>query len=798
MRGQMVQITTITLLKNNQLAQEVDLPPGEVVTLYIGNGQSADRVDITIPSSLISRKHACIHSDGEGRAYLKDLGSTNGTFIGEDQLPPDRDIPVGPGTEITFGGEPEYRLQVTADNPRAVKASASEAGFPASQRSIFDLLQHQNSATVGRSTGCDIVIRDDTVSRQHSRIDKIEEGRYRITDLDSTNGTYLNGRKLRGHAALEFDDVILIGNFGLSLKGLAHDIREETAIRAESIIKRYSNGYVGLQKTSIDIPARSLLAIMGPSGCGKSTLMKALNGDSPTTGGRVFIHNLELTGNYEYLKPRIGYVPQDDIVHRELTVEKSLYFAAKLRMDKPEKAVIDAKIDQILKDLRIEPIRKNLVGEISGGQRKRVSIAVELLTDPLILFLDEPTSPLDPQTIEEFLNILRRLSEKGTTVIMVTHKPEDLNYMDSVIFMAEAGHLVFYGPTTEYKDYFKVANTVEVYANISGEHAEDWATRYREDHSSTATGRSVPRVAMQPEKLRTSPFAQFFWLTARYLNIKINDRVNTAILLGQAPIIALLLCFIFQDIVSAVPFLVSISAIWFGASNAAREIVGEMPIYRRERMFNLKLPPYILSKLAVLTLFSTIQAVLFIAILSLRFSDVLFPAPDPAWNNFFAATGWMLFLSMSASMMGLFLSSAMSTTEKVMTLIPVILIPQIMLAGSIAKITSWGVEAASWLTLARWGTEGLHIIQGKIYAEQVIVSTVTNLEGDVLSKTTHNQGGPVEAVAALNSQYLEAYSDGSVFGSLTNTLALDSIFIGGLGVLFFFLTLTALRAKDTL
>jgi hypothetical protein len=267
---------------------------------------------------------------------------------------------------------------------------------------------------------------------------------------------------------------------------------------------------------------------------------------------------------------------------------------------------------------------------------------------------------------------------------------------------------------------------------------------------------------------------------------------------AQAPIIALLLCFIFQNIVPAVPFLISISAIWFGASNAAREIVGELPIYRRERMFNLKLSPYILSKLAVLTLFSAIQAMLFIAILALRFSDSLFSAPDPAWNNALAATGWMLFLSMSASLMGLFLSSAMSTTEKVMTLIPVILIPQIMLAGSIAKITSWGVEIASWLTLARWGTEGLHIIQEKVYAEQTIVNTVTDPEGNVLSKTTHSQGGPVEAVAALNRQYLEAYSDGSVFGSMTNTIALDSIFIGGLGVLFFFLTWVSLRAKDTL
>jgi ABC transport system ATP-binding/permease protein len=752
-------------------------------------------VDIEIPSDVVSRRHACIRCDGNGRLFIKDLGSTNGTFVNRKQIPPHQDVPFGPETIITFATEDQYQLKFLEPDDSTRVVARLPGTVPAGEKNIFDLLAVKESVVIGRSAECDIVISDETVSRQHARIDRAGEGRYRITDLESTNGTFVNGKKVDGRADLGLDDTVLIGNFRLSLRAPTQDIRKEIAIRADRIVKQYPNGYLGLHETSIDIPAQSLLAIMGPSGCGKSTLMKALNGDDRTTRGRVLIHNLELTSNFEYLKPRIGYVPQDDIVHRELTVEQSLYFAAKLRMDNPADDVIEARIGQILKDLGIEHIRKSLVGRISGGQRKRVSIAVELLTDPLVLFLDEPTSPLDPQTIEEFLGILRSLSDKGTTVIMVTHKPEDLNYMDSVIFMAEGGHLVFYGPTAEYKEYFGARDTVEVYADISGATAITWINRYKARQVSPAANPDSV-IPGQPRNLETRALRQFFWLSLRYLKIKLNDQVNTAILLAQAPVIALLLCFIFQNIVPAVPFLVSITAIWFGASNAAREIVGEFPIYRRERMFNLKIVPYIFSKLTVLTLFAAIQAMLFVSILSLRFSDVLFEGVDPAWNNPVGAVGWMVFLSSAATLMGLLLSAAMSTTEKVMTLVPIVLIPQIILAGLIARITNWGIELISWLTLARWGTEGFHIIQGKVYAERTFVNTVQDARGNVTNSTTSVQGGPADAVETLNASFLDDYRNGGIFGDLTNTLFLDALFIVALASLFFYFTWLALRKKD--
>jgi len=789
---------TLILLMNDSEIQRFSIPNNEALTVIIGKGDVSDPVGIEIPGEYVSRQHASLRGDGKGYFHLQDLGSTNGTYINGRRISTHRDILLEPGMKITFTANDEYDdyvLLLEGDGAKSQVNTLLEAAV--TEKSIFELLQSKDTIVIGREDDCDIVIDDETVSRKHMRVDKLPTGEFQVIDLDSTNGTYVNGERLDGQIGLDDNDDILIGDFRLSLKGVTQDIRNAMAIRAERIVKVYPNGYKGLHQTSIQVASQSLLAIMGPSGCGKSTLMKALTGDEPVTGGSIYIHDLELTQNYEYLKPRIGYVPQDDVVHKELTVEQSLYYAAKLRMENPSNEMISAKIDEILKNLGIVHIRKSVIAKISGGQRKRVSIAVELLTDPLVLFMDEPTSPLDPQTIEEFLSILRRLSEKGTTVIMVTHKPEDLMYMDSVIFMAEGGHVVFYGSTSEYKEYFGVKNTVEVYAGISGDKSRAWVTEYNTRHASDSYTQLQLRPTQTANKLKTSPFSQFYWLTLRYLRIKINDRMNSAILIAQAPIIAILLSLIFENITPALPFLISLSAIWFGTSNAAREIVGELPIYRRERMFNLLIPPYILSKLAVLSLFSTLQAVLFVIILSIRFSDSIFTEVNPVWANSFAAIAWMILLSSVATLMGLLLSSFASTTEKVMTIVPLVLIPQIILAGFITKISNWGIEIFSWFTLARWGTEGFHLTQETVYVEQTVVSTVTDARGNTTS-TSQLEGSTTNAIDALNVRYLESYKDGSVFGSLTNTITLDVIAICSLGLVFFALTWVLLKRKDSL
>ena len=253
-----------------------------------------------------------------------------------------------------------------------------------------------------------------------------------------------------------------------------------------------------------------------------------------STSGEVLIHGLSLTENFGLIKKKIGYVPQDDIVHRELTVYKTLFYAAKLRLpDDTTNEEINERIDKVISDLNLDQdkekdIRTIKVGSLSGGQRKRVSIAVELLTEPTILFLDEPTSPLDPETIEGFLTSLKELAHNGTTIVMVTHKPEDLSYVDEVIFLGVQGHLVFKGSADLLTAHFEVGNIVEVYSKMSD--FEVVGKFYQKPPK-----QSVPRTINQEIKKerKDSHWLQLFWLISRYFRIKVNDRENLGLLLAQ-------------------------------------------------------------------------------------------------------------------------------------------------------------------------------------------------------------------------------------------------------------------------
>lgn len=769
-------------------------------------GKNPDN-DIIVSHQHVSRKHCVIEYRG-GKLFIKDIGSTNGTIVQGRKIEVGRSVPIAIGNEI-YLGSPE--VKVLAVSRSSTIGPGPDSSLP--PRALNDYFQNKDTILIGRHPECDLQLKNLQVSKRHASVQDLGGGRYRVKDLNSLNGTYVNGRRITTQDVTSADR-ILIGRHLLQINAAGKNLSKEVAIRAEGVQKVYPSGHVGLHSTSFDIPTKSLVAIMGPSGCGKSTLLKVLNGDNPATKGSVKIAGLDLIENYEYLKTSIGYVPQDDIVHRELTVEQSLLFAGRLRLEGASDKELRAKIDQILQDLNIDFIRDHRVAKISGGQRKRVSIAVELLTDPLVLFLDEPTSPLDPQTIEEFLQILQNLAKKGTTVIMVTHKPEDLEYMDKAMFLAEGGHIVYYGQANAYQQYFNVDSAVRVYAEIVGSRSKRWIDKYNRNHP-PQHGRIVtnPRVTTST---KANAWRQYFWLTSRYFTIKTNDRMNSFIMILQAPIIAGLIWLIFDNIVQAVPFLVTISAIWFGTNNAAREIVGELPIYKRERMYNVHLFPYVMSKLSVLGLFAVIQSILFTIILTLCFANNDFID----WQEPLATVGWMVFVTSAATLMGLLLSALVDTTERVMTIVPISLIPQIMLAGVLAKIQNPLVEFISYFTLSRWGNEGLSIIQQTTVAEVPDLSMNGPAGGEMPSDTavvdsssTYDAGSqdmsgaaPVDSVEmkldtinapeSLMDFYHEKYE--TMFGSYSNTLELDAMAILALAVLFTSGILIALKRKDSI
>jgi ABC-type multidrug transport system ATPase subunit len=730
------------LYQRNTLFKKIAFSNNKKHLVVIGSG---DQASIKLNNKLISSNHVQLVYDTNNKLHLQDLNSTNGTFLNGEKISSSKTYIVNPKDKIQLAA---------ADGVLIVVEALASTPIKENKVNILDKLKNKSKVVIGRATDCDVILHSESVSRQHAEVTKNKKGSYFIKDLNSTNGTFINGHKVKGSQTILLTDKIFIGKLQLSLGGVTKDLSEELAICVKGIEKEFVNNgntIKVLSKMDLAIPSKSLLAIMGPSGCGKTTLMNTLNGVSPATNGKVYLFGQELISNYEYLKTQIGYVPQDDTIHRQLTVRQSLYYTAKLRLNNFTESEIDAKIDKILDQLGVLHVKNNLISKISGGQRKRVCIAVELLSEPLILFLDEPTSPLDPQTIEDFLNILKDLSNRGTTVVMVTHKPEDLDYMDEVIFLAKGGFPAYFGDSKSYKSYFGVKTAVSVFSLLSDSY---WKDKYRNPRPVSVVTETENTLS---KSLNKSFLEQYTWLSKRYFKIKTNDKVNSLVMLLQAPIIAMLICIIFDNITPAVPFITALSAIWFGTNNAAREIVSEQSIYKRERMFNMDISPYVLSKISVLAFFSIVQSAIFIGILYLRYSsnDSILDYKDP-----FSAFIWMSFLSIAATFLGLLLSATLATAEKVMTIVPIVLIPQIMLAGLVAKINTPYVELISYLTFTRWGTEGFNAIQKEV----VILKPNITLE---TVETVSN------AIDNLKSQFFKEYS--TWFGDFAGTLMLDTL-----------------------
>lgn len=706
----MKESSLFLLLKHNQEVILKFLIPQGKDTITIGRkGFSAD---IEIDSPNVSRLHATIFIQEGNTLSIQDQMSTNGTYKNGQVI---RESDLETGDVITFQkNTPEFILLINAEEAHA-NSRADSKPIPLGEMmdtplSLYNLLQNQRSITIGRHD-CDITLPNLTISRKHTIITRQDEGVFLVQDLGSKNGTFVNGELIRSATEVREGDVIQVGKYEFKLSKDTdtqnYDTSPQDVIVAQSLTRLVGNGDKKkkiLREVNLNVKAGDIVAIMGPSGSGKSTLLKALNGYAPATQGRVFIHGRDFYKNYKLLKQDIGYVPQDDIVHAKLRVYDALYYAARLRLAADVSAQeINQKIDEILKKLAIESIKFSLIQNISGGQRKRVSIAVELLSDPSILFLDEPTSPLDPETVEEFLDILRKLSQSGTTILMVTHKPDDLDSVDKIIFLSKGGYLVFYGDTQDYLRFFEAKNVIGVYANINDlQKGKHWAKRFKDHSSQESRVFKANEKIVQPSK--QSAFRQLFWLTSRYFKIKTNDRVNTLILILQAPIIAGLLALLFEKLMVQTLFLIIISAVWLGTSNAAREIVGELSVYRRERMFNLRIFPYILSKIIVINFFSLIQVLLIIGIIYISVGI----------SHFWSHIGILFLISFTGVLLGLLLSATADNADKVMSIVPLVLLPQIMLAGVIQRIQT-NNEWMSYLTVSRWGIEAAANIEEDAY-----------------------------------------------------------------------------------
>jgi ABC-type multidrug transport system ATPase subunit len=667
---------------------------------------------------------------------------------------------------------------------------------------IIQKLKLKSLITLGRSVDCDIVFKSQSVSQFHATIEKIESNKYIIKDTNSENGVFVNGKKIHGPEIISKTDAVYIGRYRFSIEAGPENLSNETAIRVDNIIVSSNKGFFKQKKetylhsTTLEIQKQSLVAILGPSGCGKSTLLKALCGDSKADKGNVYIFGLELEENIEYLKTQIGYVPQDDIVHGDLTVIESLYYAARLRLPNLTRLEIDKKINDVLTLLNIIEIKFKKVNKLSGGQRKRVCIGVELLSEPQILFLDEPTSPLDPQTISDFLEALKNLTLKGTTIVMVTHKPEELQNMDKAIFMAEGGQVVYYDNSDSFLDYFGVIEPVQVYPNLIGDSSIIWKKKYKtlSNHSEI-----IDTSRIKLDIVKTDNLSQYFWLVKRYFKIKTSDKKNFIWLIGQAIIIPCLISILYDSFSISVCFFIVISSLWFGTNNSVREIISEEKIFKRERMFNQKIYTYLLSKLTVLTFISIIQSFLFTLILYYRFNlkDSLIPMNEP--KLFFL---WIILLSIIASLLGLVLSAFVKSTEKAMTILPLTLLPQILFAGIIVPIKSIWIELLSYLSFSRWGTEGAALIQKNVAVPQYQIKPGSLYIDPLTNKNTKpeivkmNKDAIMDASNKISENFHDSYK--MIFSELNTRIILDIVALIFIGAILFSILYFAVKQKDSM
>jgi len=692
----------------------------------IGRSENAD---ITIDAPMISGLHVKLTPRAGGSFRLEDLESTNGTFLNSRENRVDS-ATVGRDDVIFLGS---YRLPISRLSSLLRRDDGEqEIAIPA-DKAVMVIGRHKSNDIV-----LDTPQVSRHHAELHRRSDGSFELRD-LGGINGTyvNGKRIKSAVVTEDDLISFANYRI--QLDLSAGVVRRDYHGDIMVQAERVTvrgkdKRSPGGHkIIVDDASFTAYPTEFVGLMGPSGAGKTTLMLALNGYAQPTTGRSLINGHDLYDNYDSFRGNVGYVPQDDIIYPELTVYESLFYTAKLRLppDTSDRE-IQLKIDDILEKLEIQQTRDVLVGDalkkgISGGQRKRVNLAQELLTEPSLLFLDEPTSGLASEDTINVMNLLRRLADEGRTILLTIHQPslEAYRKLDNVIYMFQ-GRLVYYGPA--YPDsitYFHPesvpgtpegdlllsdpGNVLKVLADDQREamtqpspwQALDRAVDARREtfyesekfkdyvYDRAVSPRDKVRLSAGSKKrtMRQGWLRQWWILTRRYFTIKRKDAVNTAILLLQAPIIGLVLLLVFGgrvdtyfDRISWGPsalFLLVASAVWFGCSNSAREIVGEQAIYKRERMVNLLIPSYVASKFAVLGVVCAIQCGLLLAIVY----------PALGFNGPLLHLYSVLLLSSLAGVgMGLTLSAVVRSSEAAIALVPLMLIPQIILGGIIMPI----------------------------------------------------------------------------------------------------------------
>ncbi|MDX2056101.1 MAG: ATP-binding cassette domain-containing protein [Polyangiaceae bacterium] len=803
------------------------LTPGQapVVPGTLSFGRDPARANIVVANSNVSGLHATFTVSP---LSVTDHSSKSGTWLAGQRLAPEQVHALDPHALLALGPVPlpvELVRQLAqtlgpthspAHPPAHAPAPAAAPLDPATRprhKTVVGQIMMGGSApastqTIGRTPDNKIVLASPQVSSKHALLHSVG-GKLFLEDLGSANGTYVRGQRIPPgqRVAVSHGEKVFIGPMPLLLQVAGQDVSvvvEDSAQWAGRALYEIEAWDLVLQVPDRDNPSAlktlldhvnfkalpgDLIALMGPSGAGKTTLLLTLNGYLPPTYGQVRINGEDLYTIYDALRGSIGYVPQDDIVHPELTVWEAVRYSAKFRLP-PDYSdeEIDRRVETTLQQLGLEAVAHLQIGRpekkvLSGGQRKRVNIAMELVTDPVIMFLDEPTSGLAADDTTALVTLLSDLAKNtGKTIITTIHQParEEYEKFNLALILGQGGLPIYYGPSTggyrffgsfleklgqkntvdNPRDMFDMLNRRErpIFDAMRAQDpnaprvlarrqaAEEWNREFFSPQNPIfeemySGRRAVGAGSTQPAVSRKRPATrgQFGLLLSRYFKVKFRDGMGTAIMLLQAPIIGVLLALVFGGQKDAIPFwclgalqelgqrsgglnkaegmlnsmqatpdhagaifFLVVAAVWFGTSNAAREIVSERAIYRRERMVNLKLFNYVFSKFVLLGAICVVQCATLLAIVFFALS----------FNGGIVAFGLelatLVAVSINSVAVGLLLSAIVESSEAAMALTPIALIPQVVLGGLMVPMTTNPMlKWPMFLMPARWGFQGV-------------------------------------------------------------------------------------------
>ncbi len=735
-------------------------------------GRSQDN-DIVFESKLVSRYHGEFRLVNGQWSVYNNPQSTNGVLLNGQYI-----------TQTPLNNNDCIRIDSAVEAVDIGVLILFSTGSGETWKTIT--LSDKPEISIGRKPGNTIVLNHVGVSSQHARIARQSDGYYLI-DNNSTNGTWVNGKRVSGRVLLHQKDVITITNSRLifshgNLSYCTHN--QGISLEARHIIKAVDGGKkVICNDVSLNINPCEMVAIIGGSGAGKSTIMNCISGYNTPTSGSVRVNGTELYENFESMKNIIGYVPQQDIVYENLTVYDMLSYTANLRL--PKDMTSKEREETIMKVIAMVELterKDTMIGRLSGGQKKRASIAVELLSDPNLFFLDEPASGLDPGTERNLMMTLRGMASKGKTVIFVTHSTLNLHLCDKVVFMGRGGNLCFCGTYQEALNFFGVQDIVDVY-NMITDQPEVHKERYARMAALGPASEQKPAPAESKKEHGKSAFAQMMIMFKRNMHLMFNDRARMLLLILQSPLLAALISlvvdknslYVTQTGTLMIFFAIACCAFWVGIMNSIQEVCKERNILRREYLAGTRLSSYIGAKMTMLTIISAFQALLFVGTFTLLAS---LPEEGALFAPFAEVYIIVWLTILAASAMGLVVSAFMKNADRAMTVAPILLMPQLLFAGFGFKLPA-GVDIIQNFVVTHFSLDALKgvIHYQNLKSDQILMMENMTKNPDLIKKLMSYYAEAAGLSPALvDSISAEDIANANVELPLTQTMVEESVF----------------------